>query len=74
LAGAVTPPVLGSVVAAGAGAFAVRMASSSALALLAGLSVGVGVYIVVLGPWLFRLLRRARTLWGDVDMNSTGAP
>jgi len=69
LAGAVTPPVLGSVAAAGAGAIAVHLVHDAALALLAGLGVGVVVYLALLGPWLLRVLRRARALWGDVDTN-----
>jgi hypothetical protein len=69
LAGAVTPPFLGSVVAAGAGAAAVHYVHVPALALLAGLGVGSLVYLALVGPWLLRVLRRGRALWGDVDTN-----
>ena len=69
LAGAVTPPFLGSIIAAGAGAAAVHFVRVPALALLAGLGAGILVYLALVGPWLLRVLRRGRALWGAADTN-----
>ena len=73
LAGAVAPPIVGSAIAAGAAAMTVHALHDPALQLLGGLGVGSVVYFVVLGPWLFRVLRRARALWGNVDAHTEEA-
>lgn len=66
LARAVTPPLIGSAVAGCAAGLTVRVTPSPALDLIAGLAVGVAVYLLVLGRWFFRLQSRARILWSTV--------
>ena len=74
--------VIGSAVAGCAAALTVRVTPSPALDLIAGLAVGVAVYLLVLGRWFFRLLGRGRLLWStggsqrdeDVDAAVTTGP
>jgi lipopolysaccharide exporter len=70
----VVPVVVGSVLAAVVAHVTAMRMSGHWSGLLAGAAVGALTYLVVTGPWLLRLLRQTRELWGGVEAQSAGEP
>ena len=65
LAGAVVRPAIASLVA-GAAAYAIAGSGSSWTVLMVGGSAGAGAYLLVVGPWIRRVINQARELWGSL--------
>ena len=63
LAGAVVRPAIASLVA-GAAAYAIAGSGRSWTVLMVGGSAGAGAYLLVVGPWIRRVINQAREL-GD---------
>ena len=63
---AIGPPVAGSIGAGLSAALAMRATNGALQSLVVGLGAGLVVYLIIVGPWLWRVLQRAHTLWSAV--------
>ena len=73
LAGAVVRPAIASLVA-GAAAYAIAGSGSSWTVLMVGGSAGAGAYLLVVGPWIRRVINQARRALGIASRRSRAGP